>query len=41
MILPEVDAQQFELLNSQNEAQIQIVEEMVRLSEQLTCLKDD
>ena len=25
MILPEVDAQQFELLNSQNEAQIQIV----------------
>ena len=35
MILPEVDAQQFELLNSQNEAQIQIVEEMVRLSERL------
>lgn len=39
MILPEVDAQQFELLNSQNEAQIQIVEEMVRLSERLDMLE--
>ena len=38
MILHEVDAQQFELLVVV-EAQIQIVEEMVRLSEQLTCLK--
>ena len=34
-----VDAQQFELLNSQNEAQIQIVEEMVRLSERLDMLE--
>ena len=33
MILPDVDAQQFEWLNSQNEAQIQIVEEMVRAIE--------
>ena len=40
MILPEVDAQQFELLNSQNEAQIQIVEEMVRLSERLDMLEN-
>ncbi|MEC7168441.1 MAG: hypothetical protein VXW14_05585 [Candidatus Thermoplasmatota archaeon] len=39
MILPEVDAQQFELLNSQNEAQIQIVEEMVRLSERVDMLE--
>ena len=39
MILPEVDAQQFELLNSQNEAQIQIVEEMVRLSERLDLIE--
>ena len=39
MILPDVDAQQFELLNSQNEAQIQIVEEMVRLSERLDMLE--
>ena len=39
MVLPEVDAQQFELLNSQNEAQIQIVEEMVRLSERLDMLE--
>ncbi|DAC69150.1 MAG TPA: hypothetical protein D7I16_04845 [Candidatus Poseidoniales archaeon] len=39
MILPEVDAQQFELLNSQNEAQIQIVEEMVRISERLDMLE--
>ena len=39
MILPEVDAQQFELLNSQNEAQIQIVEEMVRLSERIDLLE--
>ena len=39
MILPEVDAQQFELLNSQNEAQIQIVEEMVRLSERIDMLE--
>ena len=39
MILPEVDAQQFELINSQNEAQIQIVEEMVRLSERLDMLE--
>ena len=39
MILPEVDAQQFELLNSQNEAQIQIVEEMVRLSERLDMIE--
>lgn len=39
MILPEVDAQQFELLNSQNEAQIQIVEEMVRLSERIDSLE--
>ena len=39
MILPEVDAQQFELLNSQNEAQIQIVEEMVRLSERIDLIE--
>ena len=39
MILPEVDAQQFELLNSQNEAQIQIVEEMVRISERIDMLE--
>lgn len=39
MILPEVDAQQFELLNSQNEAQIQIVEEMIRLSERLDMME--
>jgi len=39
MILPEVDAQQFELLNSQNEAQIQIVEEMVRLSERIDMIE--
>ena len=39
MVLPEVDAQQFELLNSQNEAQIQIVEEMVRLSERLDLIE--
>ena len=39
MILPEVDAQQFELLNSQNEAQIQIVEEMLRLSERIDSLE--
>ena len=39
MILPEVDAQQFELLNSQNEAQIQIVEEMIRLSERLDIME--
>ena len=39
MILPEVDAQQLELLNSQNEAQIQIVEEMVRLSERVDMLE--
>ena len=39
MVLPEVDAQQFELINSQNEAQIQIVEEMVRLSERLDMLE--
>ncbi len=39
MILPEVDAQQLELLNSQNEAQIQIVEEMVRLSERIDLLE--
>lgn len=39
VILPEVDAQQFELLNSQNEAQIQIVEEMVRLSERLDMIE--
>ncbi|MDP6224004.1 MAG: hypothetical protein QGF34_02960 [Candidatus Poseidoniaceae archaeon] len=39
MILPEVDAQQFELLNSQNEAQIQIVEEMIRLSERLDLIE--
>ena len=39
MILPEVDAQQFELLNSQNEAQIQIVEEMARLSARLDMLE--
>ncbi len=39
MILPEVDAQQFELLNLQNEAQIQIVEEMVRLSERVDMLE--
>ena len=39
MILPEVDAQQFELLNSQNEAQIQIVEELVRLSERLDMIE--
>ena len=39
MILPEVDAQQFELLNSQNEAQILIVEEMVRLSERIDLIE--
>ncbi len=39
MVLPDVDAQQFELLSSQNEAQIQIVEEMVRLSERLDMLE--
>tara|TARA_B100000683_G_scaffold269934_2_gene307858 strand:+ start:2196 stop:3092 length:897 start_codon:yes stop_codon:yes gene_type:complete len=39
MILPEVDAQQFELLNSQNEAQIQIVEEMIRLSERIDMME--
>ena len=39
MILPEVDEQQFELLNSQNEAQIQIVEEMVRISERIDMLE--
>ena len=39
MILPEVDAQQFELLNYQNEAQIQIVEEMVRLSERIDLIE--
>ena len=39
MILPEIDAQQFELLNSQNEAQIQIVEEMIRLSERIDLIE--
>ena len=39
MILPDVDSQQFELLNSQNEAQIQIVEEMLRLSERVDSLE--
>ena len=39
MILPEIDSQQFELLNSQNEAQIQIVEEMIRLSERLDMME--
>ena len=39
MTLPEVDVQQFELLDSQNDAQIQIVEEMVRLSERLDMLE--
>ena len=39
MNLPDVDSQQFELLNSQNEAQIQIVEEMLRLSERVDSLE--
>ena len=39
MILPDVDVQQFELLNSQNEAQIRIVEEMLRLSERVDSLE--
>ncbi|MBJ14000.1 MAG: hypothetical protein CMB70_01335 [Euryarchaeota archaeon] len=39
MILPAIDSQQFELLNSQNEAQIQIVEEMIRLSERIDLIE--
>ena len=39
MILPDVDAEQLELMNSQNEAQIQIVEEMVRLSERIDLIE--
>ena len=39
MVLPDVDVEQFELLNSQNEAQIQIVEEMIRLSERIDLLE--
>jgi len=39
MNIPDVDSQQFELLNSQNEAQIQIVEEMLRLSERVDSLE--
>ena len=39
MVLPDVDVEQFELLSSQNEAQIQIVEEMIRLSERIDLLE--
>ena len=39
MVLPDVDAEQLELMNSQNEAQIQIVEEMVRLSERIDLIE--
>ncbi len=39
MVLPDVDVEQFELLSSQNEAQIQIVEEMLRLSERIDLLE--
>jgi hypothetical protein len=39
MVLPDVDAEQLELINSQNEAQIQIVEEMVRLSERIDLIE--
>tara|TARA_B100001113_G_scaffold117710_1_gene96141 strand:- start:2001 stop:2897 length:897 start_codon:yes stop_codon:yes gene_type:complete len=39
MVLPDIDAEQLELIDSQNDAQIQIVEEMIRLSERIDLIE--